>query len=206
MSYRAILTNVGAAKQAAAMSGATQVGIASVAIGDGGGQEVEPHAPQTALVNQVFSGPAARVVADGNQILVEQVIPPNIGGFWMREAGIFDINGDMIAVANLPERFKPLLIDGAGVTSIIRLTFNVTSGGAFVQVVVDPSAQLMTVDALFDGLETKADVDHGHESSDISDSTTIGRAVLVAADQAAARLAIGAASQEEAIALAIAVS
>lgn len=206
MTYRAILTNTGAAKQASALGGGATVGLAQMAIGDGNGAEVEPVASQAALVNEVRRGPLSRVKAAGDRIMVEQVIPANIGGFWVREAGVIDESGDLIAVANLPERFKPLMIQGAGVTTIIRLTFVVGSGAAFAQVVVDPSTQLVTVDALADGLAGKSDADHQHGADDILDSSPVGRAVLTAGSPSSARAAIGAASEDDVIAMVIAIS
>ncbi|WP_086873823.1 phage tail protein [Kosakonia pseudosacchari] len=144
--YYAILTNQGAAKLATATALGTQIHITQMAVGDGNGSLPTPDATQTQLLNQKRIGAVNTLTVDAantNQIIAEQVIPENEGGYWIREMGLFDDEGVLIAVANCPETYKPLLQEGSGRTQTIRMALIVSSTAA-VTLKIDPSLVLAT--------------------------------------------------------------
>ncbi|MBS1206438.1 MAG: phage tail protein [Proteobacteria bacterium] len=144
--YFAILTNQGAAKLANATALGTQIHITQMAVGDGNGSLPTPDPAQTQLVNQKRVGAVNTLTvdaADTNQIIAEQVIPENEGGYWIRELGLFDSDGVLIAVANCPETYKPLLGEGSGRTQTIRMALIVSSTAA-ITLKIDPSVVLAT--------------------------------------------------------------
>ncbi|WP_165501943.1 phage tail protein [Kosakonia quasisacchari] len=144
--YYAILTNQGAAKLAAATALGTQIHITQMAVGDGNGSLPTPDATQTQLLNQKRIGAVNTLTVDTantNQIIAEQVIPENEGGYWIREMGLFDDDGVLIAIANCPETYKPLLQEGSGRTQTIRMALIVSSTAA-VTLKIDPSVVLAT--------------------------------------------------------------
>ncbi|QHM93799.1 MULTISPECIES: phage tail protein [Kosakonia] len=144
--YYAILTNQGAEKLAAATARGTQIHITQMAVGDGNGALPVPDATQTQLLNQKRIGAVNTLTVDAdnpNQIIAQQVIPENEGGFWIRELGLFDDEGTLIAIANCPETYKPLLQEGSGRTQTIRMSLIVSSAAA-VTLKIDPSVVLAT--------------------------------------------------------------
>jgi len=144
--YYAILTNQGAAKLAAATALGTQIHITQMAVGDGNGSLPTPDATQTQLLNQKRIGAVNTLTVDAanaNQVIAEQVIPENEGGYWIREMGLFDDDGVLIAIANCPETYKPLLQEGSGRTQTIRMALIVSSTAA-VTLKIDPSVVLAT--------------------------------------------------------------
>ncbi|QJT82041.1 phage tail protein [Kosakonia sp. MUSA4] len=144
--YFAILTNQGAAKLANATALGTQIHITQMAVGDGNGSLPTPDPAQTRLVNQKRIGAVNTLTVDAedaNQIIAEQVIPENEGGYWIRELGLFDDDGVLVAVANCPETYKPLLGEGSGRTQTIRMALIVSSTAA-VTLKIDPSVVLAT--------------------------------------------------------------
>ncbi|MFE4112693.1 phage tail protein [Kosakonia sp. YIM B13611] len=144
--FFAILTNQGAALLANATALGTKLNITQMAVGDGNGTLPTPDATQTKLVNQRRIAPLNMLSVDTNnssQIIAEQVIPENEGGFWIREIGLYDDNGVLIAVANCPETYKPLLQEGSGRTQTIRMVLIVSSTAA-VTLKIDPSVVLAT--------------------------------------------------------------
>ncbi len=144
--YYAILTNQGAAKLATAAALGTQIHITQMAVGDGNGSLPTPDATQTRLVNQMRIGAVNALTIDDvntNQIIAEQVIPENEGGYWIREMGLYDDDGVLIAVANCPETYKPLLGEGSGRTQTIRMAL-IVSATAAVTLKIDPSVVLAT--------------------------------------------------------------
>ncbi|WP_459480251.1 phage tail-collar fiber domain-containing protein [Clostridium saccharoperbutylacetonicum] len=115
-SFYTILTKIGKAKIANSAGFGTKLNITNYKIGDGGGQYYEPTEQQTDLIHAVYEGKVNDIKIDKenpNWICFELVLPANIGGFFIREYGIFDDEGDMIAVAKCPESYKPLQTDGA---------------------------------------------------------------------------------------------
>lgn len=144
--YYAVLTNVGAAKLANATALGAQVEITQMAVGDGNGVLPTPNQAQTALVHELRRKPLNSLSIDpnnANQIIAEQVIPEYEGGWWIREIGLFDKDGDMIAVANCAETYKPQLQEGSGRVQVVRMILIVSSTAA-VTLKIDPSVVLAT--------------------------------------------------------------
>lgn len=141
-----VLTAIGEAKIANATALGTKVNIAELAVGDGNGSIPTPVRTQTALVNEVRRAPLNSIDIDesnANYIICEQVIPESIGGFTIREIGIYDDEGYLLAVGNFPETYKPILEEGSGRTQVIRCVLMVTSTDA-VDLKIDPSIVLAT--------------------------------------------------------------
>ena len=144
--YYAIVTNLGAAKIANAVSLGTKLNITHMAVGDGGGVSPTPNASQTRLVNEVRRAALNSLTVDaanGSQIIAEQVIPETEGGFWIREMGLFDGDGTLIAVCNTADTYKPQLQEGSGRTQRLRMILIVSSTEA-ITLKVDPSVVLAT--------------------------------------------------------------
>ncbi|HCK1023711.1 TPA: phage tail protein [Escherichia coli] len=144
--YYALLTNVGAAKLANATALGEQVEITQMAVGDGNGALPTPNPAQTALVHELRRAPLNTLTIDPvntNQIIAEQVIPEDVGGWWIREIGLYDSAGDLIAIANCAETYKPLLQEGSGRVQVIRVILIVSSTQA-VTLKIDPSVVLAT--------------------------------------------------------------
>lgn len=144
--YYAVLTNVGAAKLANATALGAQVEITQMAVGDGNGVLPTPNQAQTALIHELRRAPLNSLSIDpnnANQIIAEQVIPEDVGGWWIREIGLFDKDGDMIAVANCAETYKPQLQEGSGRVQVVRMILIVSSTAA-VTLKIDPSVVLAT--------------------------------------------------------------
>ncbi|EFO4692264.1 phage tail protein [Escherichia coli] len=160
--YYAVLTNVGAAKMANATALGAQVEITQMAVGDGNGALPTPNPAQTALVHELRRAPLNTLSIDpnnANQIIAEQVIPEDVGGWWIREIGLFDKDGDMIAVANCAETYKPQLQEGSGRVQIVRMILIVSSTAA-VTLKIDPSVVLATRQYVDDQIiQVKAYVD-----------------------------------------------
>ncbi|CAG9297578.1 phage tail-collar fiber domain-containing protein [Celerinatantimonas diazotrophica] len=141
-----ILTTVGAAKLANATALGTTIEITEMAVGDGGGKAVTPNQSQTSLVHTLRRKPLNSITIDPdnpNWVICEQVLPPEIGGWTIREVGLFDTAGDLIAVGNFPETYKPLLSEGSGRTQTIRIVLEVSSASS-VELKIDPSVVLAT--------------------------------------------------------------
>lgn len=144
--YFAILTNYGAAQLANAVALGTQMNISAMAVGDGGGTLPVPDPAQTKLVRETRRAAVNQVSIDEknpNFIIAEQVIPENEGGWWIREIGLFDDTGGLIAVGNAPETYKPNLQEGSGRTQVIQIVLMVSSTQA-ITLKVDPSVVLAT--------------------------------------------------------------
>ena len=160
--YYAVLTNVGAAKLANATALGAQVEITQMAVGDGNGVLPTPNPAQTALIHELRRAPLNSLSIDpnnANQIIAEQVIPEDVGGWWIREIGLFDKDGDMIAVANCAETYKPQLQEGSGRVQIVRMILIVSSTAA-VTLKIDPSVVLATRQYVDDQIiQVKAYVD-----------------------------------------------
>ncbi len=160
--YFALLTNIGAAKLANATALGAQVEITQMAVGDGNGALPTPNPAQTALVHELRRAQLNMLTVDPvntNQIIAEQVIPEDAGGWWIREIGLFDKDGDMIAVANCAETYKPQLQEGSGRVQVIRVILIVSSTEA-VTLKIDPSVVLATRKYVDDAvIEVKAYAD-----------------------------------------------
>ncbi|EKN5158901.1 phage tail protein [Yersinia enterocolitica] len=144
--FFAILTNLGAAKLANATALGTQLQITHMAVGDGGGVLPLPNAAQTQLIGEKRRAALNSLsvdAANSSQIIAEQVIPETDGGWWIREIGLFDKDGVLIAIANCPETYKPQLQEGSGRTQTVRMVLIVSSTEA-VTLKIDPSVVLAT--------------------------------------------------------------
>jgi hypothetical protein len=144
--YYAIVTNLGAAKIANAAALGTKLNITQMAVGDGGGTLPTPNAGQTKLVNEVRRAAINSLsidAANASQVIAEQVIPETEGGFWIREMGLFDADGTLIAVCNTPETYKPALQEGSGRTQTVRMILIINSTDA-ITLKIDPSVVLAT--------------------------------------------------------------
>ncbi|OKP03932.1 phage tail protein [Xenorhabdus eapokensis] len=144
--YFALLTQLGADKLANAAALGTKIEITHMAVGDGGGSLPTPDTRQTKLVNEKRRAAINALNIDPkntNHIMVEQVIPESEGGWWIREIGLFDKDGILIAVGNCAETYKPQLQEGSGRTQTIRMVLIVSHTDA-VTLKVDPSVVLAT--------------------------------------------------------------
>ncbi len=144
--YLALLTNIGAAKLAKATALGTKVEITQLAVGDGNGVLPTPNPAQTALVHELRRAPLNMLTVDpanASQVIAEQVIPEDVGGWWIREIGLFDKDGDMVAIANCAETYKPQLQEGSGRVQVIRVILIVSSTEA-VTLKIDPAVVLAT--------------------------------------------------------------
>ncbi|HFU4701936.1 TPA: phage tail protein [Escherichia coli] len=154
--FKTVITDTGAKKlaQAAAPDG-KPVRLTHMAVGDGGGTLPTPDSKQTRLVHEVWRHTVNRVILDAthqNRIIAELVIPPETGGFWIREIGVFDEHGDLIAVGNTAESYKPTVAEGSGRTQTFRTILTVSST-ATVALTVDNTMVMATVDYVNDKLK-----------------------------------------------------
>ncbi|EAA0843395.1 TPA: tail fiber protein, partial [Shigella boydii] len=154
--FKTIITNTGAKKlaQVAAPDG-KPVRLTHMAVGDGGGTLPTPNSKQTRLVHEVWRHTVNRVILDAthqNRIIAELVIPPETGGFWIREIGVFDEHGDLIAVGNTAESYKPAVAEGSGRAQTFRTILTVSST-ATVALTVDNTMVMATVDYVDDKLK-----------------------------------------------------
>lgn len=139
--FYSILTAVGLAKIANAQVSGNKVDLTQIAVGDGGGTYYNPTQNDTQLKNEVWRGNIGSVEIDHenpNWIVIESYIPSSVGGFTVREVGIFDAEGDMIAIGKYPQTFKPSLEEGASKDLLLRMIIEVTNASA-VTMKVDPS-------------------------------------------------------------------
>lgn len=144
--FYAILTNVGAAKQANADALGVPWKITQMGVGDANGADPTPNATQTSLINEWRRAPLNQLKVDDKNsaiIVAEQVIPADVGGKWIREIALYDADGDMVAVANCAPTYKPLLSQGSGRTQVVRMNL-VVSSASNVQLKIDPSVVLAT--------------------------------------------------------------
>lgn len=144
--FYTLLTEIGAAKLASATALGVPLKITHMAVGDGGGALPTPDAKQTALVNEKRRAALNMLYIDpqnSSQIIAEQVIPENEGGWWIREVGLFDESGALIAVGNCPESYKPQLAEGSGRTQTVRMVL-ITSSTDNITLKIDPAVVLAT--------------------------------------------------------------
>ncbi|EER6722738.1 phage tail protein [Escherichia coli] len=154
--FKTVITDTGTKKlaQAAAPDG-KPVRLTHMAVGDGGGTLPTPDSKQTRLVHEVWRHTVNRVILDAthqNRIIAELVIPPETGGFWIREIGVFDEHGDLIAVGNTAESYKPAVAEGSGRAQTFRTILTVSST-ATVALTVDNTMVMATVDYVDDKLK-----------------------------------------------------
>lgn len=192
--FMAILTAVGEARLANAQALGIPWNITHLGVGDGNGAEPMPDRLQTALINERRRAPLNQLKVDPNNasiIIAEQVIPEDVGGWWIREIGLYDEAGDLVAVANCPPTFKPQLAQGSGRTQVVRLNLLVSSTQS-ITLKIDPSVVLATraycdlvVSEALAKLDSKASVKVATTTNlaALSGLLTVDGVVLVAGDR-----------------------
>ncbi|EMW6688367.1 hypothetical protein L400_01023 [Enterobacter hormaechei] len=151
--YKTVVTTAGAAKFAAALTpGGKKVNIVAMAVGDGGGSLPEPNAAQMKLINEVWRHALNKISQDKkhkNYVVAELVIPPETGGFWLREMGLYDDTGTLVAVGNMAESYKPKLEEGSGRAQTLRMVI-ILSDLESVEFAIDSSMVMATQDYVDD--------------------------------------------------------
>ncbi|ELW3800960.1 phage tail protein [Salmonella enterica] len=205
--FKTIITDYGKQRLIAAMSpGGTKLTLTQMAVGDGGGNPTNPDTTSTALVNEVWRAAVNSVSVDkthSNIIIVELLIPAEVGGFWVREAGIYDEFNKLVAICSLPASEKPLLEQGSGRAQTVRMTL-IVSDTSIVNITIDSTTIMATNEYVDNSLEEHEKsrnhpdatlTDKGFTklySGVMSDSETLAatpKAVKIAMDNANARLA-----------------
>lgn len=146
MEFNTILTNTGKSKIAQAQANNLPLSLTHLAVGDSGGEYYELDESQFTLVNEVYRGVINRIYQDEKyfeRIIIDTAIPVDVGGFYIREAGLYDSDGDLIAVGKIPETYKPHQSEGSTRDLYIKLVLEVTSASA-IEIVVDPSVIIAT--------------------------------------------------------------
>ncbi len=146
MSFQTIITNLGAAKIAAAIQGGGVVNLSHMALGDGGGNVTIPDANQSGLVREVYRAELnhlTRSPANPNYVIAEMVVPSETGGWSIREVGLYDNGGSLIAVGNFPETYKPQLSEGSARDLVVRFIMEVSTN-AIIALQIDPAVVLAT--------------------------------------------------------------
>ncbi|EDL3166549.1 phage tail protein, partial [Salmonella enterica subsp. enterica serovar Newport] len=205
--FKTIITDYGKQRLIAAMSpGGTKLTLTQMAVGDGGGNPTNPDTTSTALVNEVWRAAVNSVSVDkthSNIIIVELLIPAEVGGFWVREAGIYDEFNKLVAICSLPASEKPLLEQGSGRAQTVRMTL-IVSDTSIVNITIDSTTIMATNEYVDNSLE-EHEKSRNHPDATLTDKgftklysgvTSIGetmaatpKAVKIAMDNASARLA-----------------
>lgn len=191
--YFALLTTIGAAKLANATALGNPLAITDMAVGDANGTDPTPDPAQTALVNECHRAQLNSLSVDpgnANQVIAEQVLAETVGGWWIREIGLIDADGDLIAVGNCPPSYKPQMDEGSGREQIIRMVLIVSSTDA-VELKIDPSVVLATREYVDDAIEGHAKSRNHPDASttakglvQLSSSTTSDSETLAATPKA----------------------
>jgi hypothetical protein len=144
--FKSVVTTLGQARIAAAIAAGTDINITQLAVGDGNGKATTPVATQTKLVKEVYRTPLNSLKLDpthGNWVIAEAVISASVGGFWMREMGLFADDGTLIAVCNMADTYKPTLAEGSGRTQTLRMVIAVSNTEA-ISLLIDDSVIMAT--------------------------------------------------------------
>lgn len=185
--FYTVLTDIGQSKLANAVALGQTIEITELAVGDGDGSLPEPETDRTELVNEVRRSSINRSEVDDenpNWVVVEQVLPPDVGGWTIREVGIYDVDGDLIGYGNYPETYKPVLAEGSSRTQTIRFVMEVSDTAA-VTLKVDPSVVLATRGYADDIGEAAAQALTEHEQGRAHPAaTTSDQGMVEFADQA----------------------
>ncbi|SNY91466.1 Phage tail-collar fibre protein [Cohaesibacter sp. ES.047] len=131
--YSTRLTNAGAIALNEAITGDTAVALEVLAVGDANGADYVPDGSEAALINEQHRLPLASIIphpANANWLVLEAVLPPDVGGWWIREVGVFDDNGDLFAIANFPPTYKALAADGSASNLTIQIVLQVSDTNA----------------------------------------------------------------------------
>lgn len=180
-----ILTATGRNKLAAATATGTALTLTQMAVGDGdNGAYYSPTEAQTALKHEVWRGAINHLAVDANNpnwIVAELVIPDNVGGFYIREVGLFDSTGAMIAVGKFPESYKPTLAAGSNKQLYVRMILEVANTSA-VTLLVDPSVVLATRQYCDDKVADELNKRDGKQSVRVATTAAIALAGLQTID------------------------
>lgn len=152
--YKTLITTAGAAKFAAATAGGTKITLTQMAVGDGGGKLPVPDVSQTKLIGEKWRAALNKISVDArhdNYVVAELVIPPEVGGFWLREMGLYDADGTLVAVASMAESYKPELAEGSGRAQTLRMVI-IVSAIESVDLMVDATMVMATQDYVDDKL------------------------------------------------------
>lgn len=144
--FKSVVTTLGQARIAAAIESGEDVNITHMAVGDGNGNPTEPSVGQTALVHETYRLKLNSIKVDNkhtNWIIAEAIIPASVGGFWMREMGLFSDKGELIAISNMADSYKPTLEEGSGRTQTLRMVLTVTDTEA-VSLTIDDTLIIAT--------------------------------------------------------------
>ncbi|MBV6819924.1 phage tail protein [Rahnella sp. PD12R] len=144
--FKSVVTTLGQARIAAAIAAGTDINITKLAVGDGNGKATTPVASQTKLVKEVYRTPLNSLKLDpshGNWVIAEAVLSASVGGFWMREMGLFSSDGALIAVCNMADTYKPTLAEGSGRTQTLRMVIAVSNTEA-ISLLIDDSVIMAT--------------------------------------------------------------
>lgn len=174
-----LLTKTGQGLLANAIAYGEPLTIATMAIGDGGGTLPTPDASVTRLVNEVRRGPINQTAVDDdnpNWTVVEQVLPADVGGWTIREVGLYDTDGNLIAYGNYPETYKPQLSEGSSRTQTIRFVMEVTDTSV-VTLKIDPSVVMASRKYVDDQLDAHAN-SRNHPAADTKNSGMMRFATL----------------------------
>ncbi|ELL0546008.1 phage tail protein [Salmonella enterica] len=205
--FKTIITDYGKQRLIAAMSpGGTKLTLTQMAVGDGGGNPTNPDTTSTTLVNEVWRAAVNSVTVDkthSNIIIVELLIPAEVGGFWIREAGIYDEFNKLVAVCSLPASEKPLLEQGSGRAQTVRMTL-VISDMSTINITIDSTTIMATNEYVDNSLE-EHEKSRNHPDATLTDKgftklysgvasidetmAATPKAVKIAMDNASARLA-----------------
>ncbi|HDO8410566.1 TPA: phage tail protein [Salmonella enterica subsp. enterica serovar Concord] len=205
--FKTIITDYGKQRLIAAMSpGGTKLTLTQMAVGDGGGNPTNPDTTSTALVNEVWRAAVNSVTVDKkhpNIIIVELLIPAEVGGFWVREAGIYDEFNKLVAICSLPASEKPLLEQGSGRAQTVRMTL-IVSDTSIVNITIDSTTIMATNEYVDNSLE-EHEISRNHPDATLTDKgftklysgvasidetmAATPKAVKIAMDNASARLA-----------------
>ncbi|EJX9406914.1 phage tail protein [Salmonella enterica] len=205
--FKTIITDYGKQRLIAAMSpGGTKLTLTQMAVGDGGGNPTNPDTTSTALVNEVWRAAVNSVTVDKkhpNIIIVELLIPAEVGGFWVREAGIYDEFNKLVAICSLPASEKPLLEQGSGRAQTVRMTL-IVSDTSIVNITIDSTTIMATNEYVDNSLE-EHEKSRNHPDATLTDKGFVKlysgvdsldetmaatpKAVKIAMDNASARLA-----------------
>lgn len=205
--FKTIITDYGKQRLIAAMSpGGTKLTLTQMAVGDGGGNPTNPDTTSTALANEVWRAAVNSVTVDKkhpNIIIVELLIPAEVGGFWVREAGIYDEFNKLVAICSLPASEKPLLEQGSGRAQTVRMTL-IVSDTSIVNITIDSTTIMATNEYVDNSLE-EHEKSRNHPDATLTDKgftklysgvasidetmAATPKAVKIAMDNASARLA-----------------
>lgn len=168
--FKSVVTALGQARIASAIESGKDVNITQLAVGDGNGSATTPSASQTSLVHETYRLPLNSIKTDNknaNWIIAEAIIPASVGGFWMREMGLFSSEGELIAVSNMADSYKPTLEEGSGRTQTLRMVITVTDTDA-VTLTIDDTLVIATEEYV-NNLLTEHEASRRHPDGTLTD-------------------------------------